>query len=335
MATRRKRSSVEMGHDAFLDIVANLVGILIILVVVLGTRSQQVAQGIQARTEVSDEDLSHLATETTRTQAAQVASLQLEQQLAQIDTELLSRKHERAVLSDMLAVARDQWQQQQAELDQQRQAAVQLVSTRSSLENQLKQLQAESGALAAAETPVVAVEHLPTPMAKTVFGEELHFRLKDNRLSVVPVERLLELIREDFKRGLNGREGTTRSEVGPIQGYTAQYEMDRSRGAVSSGGRVGMATRIELVGLLIEPLREPYGQSIEKVLSGQSMLDVELAGRNPATTTITVWVYPDSFAGLRRLKEHLYARGFATAARPLPMDHPITGSPQGSRSAAQ
>ena len=38
--TRKKRTKLEMGHDAFLDIVANLVGILIILVVILGTQSQ-------------------------------------------------------------------------------------------------------------------------------------------------------------------------------------------------------------------------------------------------------------------------------------------------------
>ena len=35
----RRRTTLEMGHDAFLDIVANLVGILIILVVVLGSQS--------------------------------------------------------------------------------------------------------------------------------------------------------------------------------------------------------------------------------------------------------------------------------------------------------
>ena len=34
---RKKRAVLELGHDAFLDIVANLVGILIILVVVLGS----------------------------------------------------------------------------------------------------------------------------------------------------------------------------------------------------------------------------------------------------------------------------------------------------------
>lgn len=335
MAGTRKRSSVELGHDAFLDIVANLVGILIILVVILGTRSQQVAQQIQSQSQVTDQDLAQLATETARAAASREASQQLENQLARVATELKSRQHERAVLNDLLGVAQAAWETKQAELDEHHKQAVQLVATETALHSELQQLRGQRTQLEASEAPVVSLEHLPTPMAKTVFGEELHFRLKGNLLSVVPVDRLIELIRRDFEHSAHGSDGTMASQVGPIQGYSAKYEMSRSRKAVSNGGRVGMATQIQLVGLVIEPLQEPHGQAIEKVFQGRSMLDVELAGRDPATTTITVWVYPDSFASLRRLKEHLYERGYATAARPLPMGHPISGSPNGSRSSAQ
>ncbi len=335
MAGTRKRSSVELGHDAFLDIVANLVGILIILVVILGTRSQQVAQEIQSQSQVSEQDMAQLATETARAAASREASQQLEKQLARVDTELKSRQHERAVLNDLLGVAQAAWEAKQAELDEHHKQAVQLVAAEAALNTELQQLRGQRTQLEASEAPVVAVEHLPTPMAKTVFGEELHFRLKGNLLSVVPVDRLIELIRRDFEHSVNGSDGTMSSQVGPIQGYGAKYEMSRTRKAVANGGRMAMATQIQLVGLVIEPLQEPHGQPIEKVFQGRSMLDVELAGRDPATTTITIWVYPDSFASLRKLKEHLYQRGFATAARPLPMGQPISGSPNGSRSSAQ
>ncbi len=123
--------------------------------------------------------------------------------------------------------------------------------------------------------------------------------------------------------------------VGPVRGYIARYRMDKNRAMVARGGQVQMATRIQLVGMSVEPLDEPHGQPIQQVLANRSELDIELAGRNPGSTTITVWVYPDSFAAFRQLKEHLYARGFATAARPLPMDHLISGGPDGSRSNAQ
>ena len=173
-------------------------------------------------------------------------------------------------------------------------------------------------------------------MAKTVFGDEIHFRLKENRLSVVPVEKLIEEIRRDFERVVSrSRDGRMDAAVGPIRGYVARYAMDKDREMISRSGQLQMATRVQLVGMTVEPLEEPYGQPIRKVLAGSSELDIELAGRDPGSTTITVWVYPDSFAAFRKLKEHLYARGFATAARPLPIGHAISGGPQGTRSNAQ
>ncbi len=111
--------------------------------------------------------------------------------------------------------------------------------------------------------------------------------------------------------------------------------MNKGREMISRGGQVQMATRIQLTSMTVEPLQKPHGQTLEKVLSNSSELDIELAGRDPNATTITVWVYPNSFAAFRQLKEHLYARGFATAARPLPLGQEITGGPQGSRSRAQ
>ena len=111
--------------------------------------------------------------------------------------------------------------------------------------------------------------------------------------------------------------------------------MNKSRGFQRSSAGISPETRIQLVRMVVEPLSEPHGEPIQSALTNSQTLDIELAGRKPNSTTITVWVYPDSFAAFRSLKEHLYAKGFATAARPLPPNRPISGGPQGSRSAAQ
>jgi hypothetical protein len=86
-----------------------------------------------------------------------------------------------------------------------------------------------------------------------------------------------------------------------------------------------------------EPLREPHGDTIETVLANDDWLDIELAGYDPETTTVTVAVYPDSYAAFRKLKEKIYAKGYATAARPIAEDRPIyvNFSGGGSRSVAQ
>jgi hypothetical protein len=83
------------------------------------------------------------------------------------------------------------------------------------------------------------------------------------------------------------------------------------------------------------PESEDIGEPVSAALSEGSFLHSILANQRPASTTITVWTYPDSFDDFRQLKRQLYDRGYVTAARPLPDDQPIGGSPDGTRSAAQ
>lgn len=335
---KRKRATLEMGQDAFLDIVANLVGVLIILVVVLGTQSQKAIREIhdeQAEEErASPEQLSVLSEQAVRAAAAQADSDRLERTVRQFDAEIAVKNQQRAMLLDLLAEAQLAWESSKRELSSESTEIAAQLSELARLESQLAELEGERERLESEPAAVIAVEHLPTPMAKTVFGDEIHFRLKDNRVSVVPIEKLIDEIRRDFGR-TSRREGRSDSAVGPVRGYVARYEMNTSQERVTRGDRTGMAMRVELTEMSVEPLTEPFGQTIDAVIRGSSELDVELAGRDPAKTTITVWVYPDSFAAFRQLKEHLYRKGFATAARPLPMDRLISGGPQGSRSSAQ
>ncbi len=112
----RRRSALELGHDAFLDIVANLVGILIILVVVLGTQSTAVIEQINEKVEdetvaitedalASDQQLASLAQHSMRAAAAQTDSNRLEALVKQYDAKLSVRKKERDYLMDLMAEA--------------------------------------------------------------------------------------------------------------------------------------------------------------------------------------------------------------------------------------
>ena len=344
---KRNRSTIELGHDAFLDIVANLVGILIILVVVLGSQSTEVIQRAVNEAEeaslvspisdlASQEQMQSLAGSSMRAAAAQADSDRLEALVKQYDRELTARERQREILMDLLDEAKAAWQANQSKMNQQsleiakRQTEFDLASQK------LEELQGTRERIENEPEQVVAVEHLPTPMAKTVFGQEVHLRLKDDQVSVVPIDGLVKEMERDLKRALAGsRQGTMDGAVGPIRGYVARYVMDKRQGLVTRGGASQLATRVQVVGMKLEPMSEPHGQPLSRVLTGSSELDVELAGHNPATTTVTVWVYPDSFAAFRQLKERLYAKGFATAARPLPYGEKIGLSSEGSRSNAQ
>ena len=338
--SRRNRNTIELGYDSFLDIVANLVGILIILVVVLGAQStSQIEQAVQKAEQqpgASEQQLQRLAKQTQRSTAAQADSNRFEQLILKHDSMIDQKRNQRAFLMDLLSQAETAWENNQEKFDKEKMEAAKRRTTLDEASRELDKLQGEQERLLQQPEKVVEIQHLPTPMAKTVFGDEIHFRLKGNRLSVVPVERLIEEIKLDFERVFkSSTDGQREAAVGPVGGYIARYTMEKTKGMVSKGNQVQMATRIQLVNLSIEPLKEPHGDPINQFFSDRQKLDIELAGRDPAATTVTVWVYPDSFSAFRTLKETLYARGFATAARPLPMDHVISGGPDGSRSQAQ
>ena len=340
---RKKRQTVELGYDSFLDIVANLVGILIILVVVLGAQSstrieeiKQQTDAINASRTASPDLIERLNDQARRSSAAQQDSDRLEQLIVKQQQIVNQRVRERDLLLDLLNQAEATWKEAKTSFDDKRVAnAERLTDYREELDR-IAQLEREIERLSNQPQTITELQHLPTPMAKTVFGDEIHFRLKGNNLSVVPVEQLLAEIKNNFERiSYGSKEDIQESAVGPLRGYIARYELEKTKGTINRGGQIQTATRIQLVNLSIEPLQEPYGTPFDHISKPGELLDVELAGRDPASTTITVWVYPDSFQAFRSLKEILYQRGFATAARPLPMEHVISGGPDGTRSQAQ
>lgn len=343
----RRCSTVELGHDAFLDVVANLVGILIILVVILGTQAHHVTEMLRAEAETeqsTDAEVSHVAASrdqveqlgqmAMRAASAQRESLELEAKLRRYDAQIAQLDGARGSLLDLQGIAEAAWEEAQSELDQSKVRSAKLQRKIHEAQSEIAMLAGTKDRLADENAPLVAVEHLPTPMAKTVFGDEIDLRLKAGRLSVVPVENLMRDIKEDVQR-MSSKPGNSAATVGPVHDYVANYVIERTVGRITQNGRSGMAMTARLGAVAFEPLSESVGQPIGEVLGQRSFLDVELAGRDPSSTTVTVWVYPDSFGELRQLKEHLYHRGFATAARPLLKGQAIIFSSTGTRSKAQ
>jgi hypothetical protein len=345
MSSRKRHAALELGQDAFLDIVANLVGILIILVVVLGTQSTAVIEEIKEQVQeetiakqefASDEQITEIRHRVSQAASAQADSDRLEHLVKRYDHELKIRQAERGVLLDLIAEIESQWEAKKKTLDQKSARMAERKTELVSLKSKLAELEGERTRIENQASPVVAIENLPTPMAKTVFGDEIDFRLKSNLLSVVPVEALKSELNREMRRVLqSSREGRVSEAIGPVNGYVARYQANRSHGMVSRGGRIHMSTGVKVDQVIFEPLHEPHGTPVAEVLGSGAELDVQLAGRNPNTTTITVWVYPDSYAAFRQLKEHLYRRGFATAARPVTADGKVGFSANGSKSVAQ
>lgn len=334
---RREDAFGAPGHDSFLDVVANLVGILIILIMVIG------AQATDAMVDRA-EDAQAAPVPRIDVPAAQAASKAVEKSIHEVDAkikrqdlEIAYRQKERDKMLQVLGAIEQGLNERQQALsaDQQRQlqAAREVLLARSELED----LKASLEALKHAAPSQQVIAHLPTPLAQTVFGKELHFRLEGGRIAYVPWDELVEKLKADAPTKVWKLKDVPRvTEVlGPIKGFRMKYTLCQVQQVRPAAGGVAVQRRVELDRFVLLPVQDGLGEPLEMALRGPSEFQSILAEHDPNRTTVTVWVYADSFNDFRLLKAELFRRGYGAAGRPMPADHPIGGSPDGSRSAAQ
>src|SRR4029079_8629531 len=74
------------------------------------------------------------------------------------------------------------------------------------------------------------LEHLPTPMARTVFGTEVQFPLLGHRLAYVPWDEMLERLKNDARNHLSKLRDAPRVELSlpEIAGWGARYILRRA-----------------------------------------------------------------------------------------------------------
>ncbi len=323
MSKRKPTADLGVGEDSFLDTTANLVGILIILVVVIGAKTKIDAEAYGRKLA---ETPTSSAEEPRREALALIQSLnqqKIEMRNYELETEY--RKRERDALLRQVAEARQQIDAELESVDDEQRALVESSSKLESLKSQLSDVQQQIGAAEPQPQPPVVLEHLPTPMARTVFTREMHVQLSNGLVTVIPWDRLVATLRDQAP--LAARRGSSRGRfedvLGPIGGYLMRYRMN----AVPGG--------FELDRFELETTSDAPSEPLAEALSGSGRLRIELASRQPGETVVTVWVAPDSFEEFRQLKAALFDEGFLSAARPLPDGVRIGASPNGTRSSAQ
>ena len=84
----------------------------------------------------------------------------------------------------------------------------------------------------------------------------------------------------------------------------------------------------------VRPEPETKGETEETALRRGSQFYQSILGTSP-DTTLTFWVYPDSYAIYGKLKKFAHNNGYSVAGRPLPAGVHIAGDPHGSRSASE
>ena len=321
---RRHAEDASVGEDSFLDTTANLVGILIILVVVIGSKTKIDAEAY-GRELAAKEPTEQLEDPLIKVRALQQSLAGLQDKQQEYELEKQYRKLERDRLLEQVTLARAAIEEQLQSLDVEHRADIEQEQKLETLQSKLQELEAELGAAEETPRPKIVLEHLPTPMAQTVFNREMHIKLQNGRVTVIPWDRLVDTLKQQVPLAArrNASRSTLDDTLGPLGGWLMKYRMI----AVPGG--------FELDRFELESVSSDTEETLERAFAPAGRLHMELASRNPAETVVTVWTYPESFEAFRQLKAYLFEQGFLSAARPLPDGMHIGASPRGSRSSAQ
>ncbi len=389
MRHSRQQAEAGFGSDSFLDIVANIVGILIILIVMAGVRvgnapvrlptessgpvldppHRRPKESLDAAVETAgDSQLPATATHPAagdRTTADGDAHskmppedlppaeppVELVRAVRELETEAVALEQQTRKLLQGTSGLRQRVQTAEDELHSLRRT---VTALKADIERRKADLRRGDDRLAQLRAAVVAkrerveaermrhaeakrIEHRLTPLSREVHGPEVHFRIKEGRVAYVPVDELVLRLRRRVQRDKDWlvRVGSHEGTVGPVGGFSLRYRVERLGVSALDELRYGAGfVRFGVTRWRVVPEPELETETIEEALRAGSRFIQRLKMADPGTT-ITLWVYPDSFSEFRELQSALHAAGFTVAARPLPFGVEISGSPQGTRSAAQ
>lgn len=321
---KRREEGEAMGSDSFLDVVANMVGIVIIMVMVAGLRSKTAPQRA-AKAMANSTEVRELA---DKEETARVLKEQVQRLAEDI---AVTHSHGALAFETRNALAFEVTKRKR-DLDEKREAmsAVQRASfdldrETAAAKQELEQLERRKQAAADAPEKTVQITTYATPISHTVDGKEVHFQLRGGLIAHVPMDDFVERIPNELKQQAwkLRQMPEVSSTLGPIDGFRMKYLIVRD-------GNFIRLQQFELI-----PVNNSLGESLDSALSSSGEFSHIVGGLNRRKTTVTLWIYPDSFSEFRALKDHLHKLGFATAGRPLPEGQPIGGSVHGSRSAAE
>ena len=359
----RRRPDADAGTDSFLDVLANLVGILVILVVVTALRAAAPKAAppepaavaapappprvplIAPKPNVIYETAPPPPAADDLIAAADAAARRVEAFRSRLNSATarsaaLTTDRERVraagtTLKQEIAAAERAHLLAEAEAGDAAAALDDARADRSRWELAL----AEAGE---APRPTAALEHTLLPVGRIVTGRELHFRLlgggsEGTTVRPVPIADLTEKLETDIRahRDRLLLRGEYDGVVGPVAGYEMRYRVEAESSVMNRvRGGAGSSTRFALAGWTLHSVDAAPAEPLAAALTDGSEFRFALATAG-ADSTATFWVAPEAFAAFRTLRSEARSAGLTVAARPLPADVPISGSPRGTRSVAQ
>jgi hypothetical protein len=342
---RRRADDLVFSFDSFLDVVANVVGVVIrlILVVWVGAKSYTTWQQFVPPADAPPPEVAgplpdlppdpledDLVRQRRELEDAQARLLDQLRRLQQFDDEhaALNRELARAFEprpSSPAAVAVVGSPEDDGSLQAANLSLEELRRRSRALVEELKALEKEPA-------PKQTLK-ARTPVSRPVKAEEVFFECKGGRVTFIDLQPMLD----EVKRGLRqkGEELRSRPEVKdvttPVGAYRLHYTVEREKSLLDGGGSFSYGVS----GWEVEPLDPGRGETLEAATADRSAYRKVVDSIDPQMATVTFWVYPDSFALYRKLRDDLADRDVVVAGRPLPEDAPIASSRRGTSSRGQ
>jgi hypothetical protein len=344
---RRPVREIAFSFDSFLDVVTNVVGIILRLILVawVGARAYKGSQptpGPSQPVPVLEEMAEPPEPTDPLTPELERQRLELAQAQAHLLEQLRQReavKEEEArtakELSDLTA-HRDRLEAERTALEraarERGQAAQAAALSAAELKERIRRVTEEIDALRKAP-PAKKTFRYHTPVSQPLQTEELTFECNHGRVALIDMGVLLEDIRRDLRDRMEQlrAQPEVRGETAQAGGFRLHYTLAREPGSGGPGG-LGSAMTYSWE---VEPLVAQRGESADAALAPGSEFRRIIDHIDPHQTAVTIWVYPDSFPAYRQLRDYMHGRGIEVAGRPLCEGMLITYSNHGTASRGQ
>jgi hypothetical protein len=363
---RRPNREIQFSFDSFLDVVANVVGIILRLILVAwaGARMykgpppppppplpaledsaalpdpkdplvDEVEQQRLLLLRLQAHLLEHLqqskkTSSEKETVKGQITSV-TQQRLA-LD-QVLNEQRRKSAEQEQLArqYERDWTKQQEKEAEQ---LALSLTEMRS---RSLKLIQ-EIQDLKSKPSPKQTLRYR-TPVSAPLQIEELQWECQNGRVTLLDVDALLKKVTPAAHERLE--ELKTRWEISglspPVGAFRLRYGVERVPGegenpqlSPNPNGRFSCAIGWEAL-----PISADRGETLEQALKPGSEFRRIVDNLEPSDTAVTFWVYSDSFPVYRKLRDYLHEKDIVVAGRPLLPGMSIAASRKGIASRGQ
>ncbi len=352
---RRPTREIPFSFDSFLDVVANVVGIILRLILVtwVGARAYtglhpsppppdlpplEAPVALPEPQDPLSPELERQRRELAETQAKLLAEMKQWEKLRQDHTALAADLADVSGRAQKLQTERVGLERTKDEIGKGQQTAALSLAE---IQKRNQHLREEIEALKK-ESSTKQTLRYRTPISHPLQSEEVIFECKNGRVTLIDIGAMLEEIRAGLRDKGDQLRNTweIRDVTQTVGAFQLRYTVEREHEVLDTlklDAKPNERSQYQygLAGWEVVPVLADRGENETAALASGSSFRRVVDALDVNQTAVTLWVYPDSFDLYRRLRDYLHDRDVTVAGRPLPDGVPIASSRQGTVSRGQ